>query len=47
MAEPEDDPRTSEDHFGRHNAVKSSTWASVIVIAIIAVIVGAVFYFQR
>jgi hypothetical protein len=47
MAEQEDDPTTSEDHFGRHKASKSSTWASAIVIAVIAVIMGAVFYFQR
>jgi hypothetical protein len=43
MREEEDDPTTSEDsstsedHFGRHNASKSSTWASAIVVAIIAV----------
>jgi hypothetical protein len=47
MPEQDNDRTTSEDHFGRHNASKSSTWASVIVIAIIAAIVGAVFYFLR
>ena len=42
MAEQEDDPTTSEDHFfwkaqRRHNLVENRTWASVAVIAIIAV----------
>ena len=47
MAEQEDDPTTSEDHFGTHDLVKNRTWASVIVIAIIVVTLGAVFYFSR
>jgi hypothetical protein len=47
MTRQEDDPTTAEDHFGRHNVVKSSGWASTIVIAIIVVVLGAVFYFSR
>jgi hypothetical protein len=47
MSEQDNDPTTSEDHFGRHHAARSSTWASVIAIAIIAVIVGTIFYFSR
>jgi uncharacterized membrane protein len=47
MAKEEDDPTTSEDRLGRHIAFRSSTWSSLIVIVIIALIVGAVFYLSR
>jgi hypothetical protein len=47
MAEQEDDPTTSEDRFGRYIAFGSSTWSSLIVIVIIALIVGAVLYLSR
>jgi hypothetical protein len=47
MAKEEDDPTTSEGRFGRHIAFRSSTWSSLIVIVIIALIVGAVFYLSR
>jgi hypothetical protein len=47
MVEQDDDPTTSEDRFGKDNAVKSSSSASLSVIAIIVLILGAVFYFSR
>jgi hypothetical protein len=47
MAEKDDDPTTSEDHFGKHDARSNSGWASAIVIVLIVIIVGAVFYFAR
>jgi hypothetical protein len=47
MSEEDNDPPTSEDRFGRPIAFKSSTWSSLIVIVIIALIVGVVFYLSR
>ncbi len=46
MAKNLDDPTKSEDHFGRHNAARNSGWTSVMGIVVIAVILGAVFYFH-
>ena len=48
MSEQDNDPTTSEDHFGRHN--EGTTWsrtelASVTVIAIIAVTVERSLFF--
>jgi hypothetical protein len=47
MSQEDKDPTTSQDDFGNRNTLRSSNWASIIVIAIIAVIVGGAFYLNR
>ena len=46
MADDHNDPTTSEDHFGRHDFRKSNVRMSVLVIALIVVIVLAVYFFK-
>ena len=42
----DDDPSTSEGHFGQRDVEKYSGWASAVAIAIAIIIVGVVFYYR-
>ncbi len=47
MAGKQRDDWTNEDRFGRQDAEKSSAWSSLIVVGVVAVIVGLVYFFFR
>jgi hypothetical protein len=48
MAEQQDDSSTNEDRFARQDFSKSSRWSTAVVIVVImAVIVGLVYFFLK
>jgi hypothetical protein len=47
MAGPQDDSSTNEDRFARHDFRKSSPWSSAVVIVVMVVIVGLVYFFLK
>jgi len=47
MAGNQDDDSTNEDRFGRQDAKKFSPWSSAVVVAVVAVIVGLVYFYFR
>jgi uncharacterized membrane-anchored protein len=47
MAGRQDDRSTDEDHFGRQNVRRPSTWSSVVVIVAAVVVLALVYFFFR
>jgi hypothetical protein len=47
MAEDQDDRSTTEDRFGRQDREKFSGWSSLLVVVVVAIIIGLVYFFVR